>query len=134
MCLQTAFVWMTEELAGNWLDLLFHGNSCGRGWYRKVWAGWSQVWSWSELFASVRLDMNLRSSVIVKFIRPSIAHAVSRTNKIMVKYKSRNKLILKNSKRKVEHVLFGLYLFSWTCGLYSHRTVLKKSFKYTGWP
>lgn len=58
------------------------------------------------------LGMNLRSSVIVKFIRPSIAHAVSRTNKIMVKYKSRNKLILKNSKREVEHALVGLCLFS----------------------
>lgn len=42
------------------------------------------------------LDMNLKSSVIVKFIRPSVAHAVSRTNKIMVKYKLKNKEILKD--------------------------------------
>lgn len=45
------------------------------------------------------LDISLRSSVIIKFISPSVAHAVSRANKIMIKYELRNKLIfLKNCK------------------------------------
>lgn len=36
---------------------------------------------------SLGLNIKLRSSVNVMFIRPRVAHAVSRTNKIMVEYK-----------------------------------------------